>query len=250
MSWGFAFLYFLLSKKAQQLGFAGLLERFRTRASDITLLTSSHNYIQFAVDCLINLQLRKSTRKFFFQRGIQSLRIYNQEVRIYDKQLIFICNDTEQSVRQLSAAISSSTVNFFLTLTCNQKMHPGVEPVLEAINNYFSTSINEIQEHAISSYMSTIVRCWSKSVQYLVKLITYSAENILGKVQKIWGRAEFQTTDGHLPHYYILLWVELGSYDENELIQCSSKSILHWLREMSVNIVPQNEKDLQDLYRL
>ena len=63
-------------------------------------------------------------------------------------------------------------------------------------------------------------------MKYLVNLILHSKTNLLGKVIKIWGRAEFQTTTGNLPHYHILLWVEKGSYDIETLIQCSSATIL------------------------
>ena len=248
------FFIFTCQKKVEKMGFAGLLEHFRTRVADVTLLTSSsHKYIQFAVDCLINLQLNRKHSQTFFQRGIQSLKLYNEEQKLFQRDITFVSFDTEKSVRQLSAAIASSTVNFFLTLTCNQKMHPGVAPILAAIEKRFGTTLEELRINAAYSYMSTIVRCWSRSVQYLINLITYSNENILGKVDKIWGRAEFQSTAGNLPHYHVLLWIKPGTFNTNDLIQCSAKNILSTIRNIahsSLGLVENDEAEIQNLYRL
>ena len=248
------FFIYNCQKNADKMGFAGLIEHFRTRIADVSLLTSSsHRYIQFAVDCLINLQLNRKHSQTFFQRGMQSLNLYGEETKVFQKDITFISNDTEKCVRQLSAAIASSTVNFFLTLTCNQKMHPGVAPITEAIEKSFLQKNDETKKAAISSYMSTLVRCWSRSVQLLVNLLTHSAENILGKIEKIWGRAEFQCTVGNLPHYHILLWIKPGTFDTEDLIKCSSKNILSSIRDIaqsSLGLVENTEKDIQSLYNL
>ena len=113
----------------------------------------------------------ESTLKFFFQRGIQSLQLNKNQPTNFQGDINFLLNDTEKYVRQLSAAMSSSTVNFFLTLTCNQKKHPSVAPLLKAIALCYSDSIEEIRRNAVPSYLSTIVRCWSRSVQYLITLL-------------------------------------------------------------------------------
>ena len=243
-------------KKCASYGFAGLLEHFRTRLTDVTLLTSSNQcYIQFAVDCLMNLQLNRKHTKVFFERGLQSLKLYHEENKLFTKNIFSVTNDSDKCVRQLASAISSMPVTFFLTLTCNQRQHPATTQLWNAINSFYSDCSEEIKKSAFSCYMSTMVRCWSRSVKYLFNLILNSAENILGNVVKIWGRAEFQTTAGNLPHYHILLWVEPGTYDIDKLIQCSEKSILHSLNEIchsELNILsPENVFDVyQNLVRI
>ena len=226
------FLYGSDSKCASY-GFAGLLEHFRTRITDVSLLTTAnHQYIQFAVDCLMNLQLKSMHSKVFFQRGLQSLKLYNEESRLFSKSVTAITNDTEKCVRQLSSAIASMPVTLFLTITCNQRQHPATRQLWEAIGEFYSECSDEIKRAAFCTYMTTMVRCWSRSVKYLFDLFLNSPELIVGKVVKIWGRAEFQTTAGNLPHYHILLWVEPGSYNIDELIQCSEKSILQSLNDI------------------
>ena len=82
-----------------------------------------------------------------------------------------------------------------------------------------------MKKEAVNAYMVTLVRCWSRSVKYFINLLTYSSENLLGSFEKIWDRAEFQTTTGNLPHYHILVWSKSGTYDRNNLVQCSEKAI-------------------------
>ena len=222
------FFLFTSENICKKYGFESLLNHFRTRITDISLATSgSHRYIQFATDCLINMQLRKTHSQEFFRRGIQSLKLNGRNSRTFFRELNFEQNDTEHCVRQLSAAMRDEVVTFFLTLTCNQKHHPGVAPLIHAIKNFYQNCSDEVKYEAINAFMVTLVRCWSRSVRYLINLITYSKENLLGKVFKIWGRAEFQTTAGNLPHYHVLIWSEKGSYDPQDLIQCSEKNILN-----------------------
>ena len=153
-------------------------------------------------------------------------------------------NDTEKCVRQLSSAIASMPVTLFLTITCNQRQHPATKRLWQAIIEFYQDCSEEIKRSAFNSYMTTMVRCWSRTVKHLFDLILNSPEHLLGKVVKIWGRAEFQTTAGNLPHYHILLWVEPGTFNIDELIQCSEKSILHSLHEIcksTLNLIKPEE---------
>ena len=115
-------------KQCSNFGFAGLLEQFRSRLTNITLATSSnHRYIQYITDCLIKLQLRGKHTDIFFKRGIQSLKLYGEDSKGFNK-VNYMLNDTDKCVRQLAAALARDSVSLFLTLTCNQRRHPGVAP--------------------------------------------------------------------------------------------------------------------------
>ena len=225
--------YFLYDsdKFCKKYGFAGLLENFRVRLTDISLSTSSHQrYIQYMADCIINLNLMGKHTNDFFERGLSSLKINNTSTKLF-KKLSFELNDTNCRVKELASAISTEMVSLFLTITCNQKTHPGVAPIIEAIEKFYSDCDQEIKVEAKKTYMSTIVRCWSRSVKYLIDLLLNSRENLVGKVRKIWGRAEFQTTAGNLPHYHILIWVEPNTFS-SENIQCSEKNIFNAFFEL------------------
>ena len=45
--------------------------------------------------------------------------------------------DSDIHVNRLTAACASETPTLFVTLTCNQKDHPGVAPLMKALNSQF-----------------------------------------------------------------------------------------------------------------
>ncbi len=97
-------------------------------------------------------------------------------------------------------------VSLFLTLTCNQREHPGVAPLLKAIDEKFRNACQEVKDSAIQSYMTVILRCWTRTMKYFMEYLVNSKEKFLGTILKMWARAEFQTQARNLPHYHILLW--------------------------------------------
>ena len=79
---------------------------------------------------------------------------------------------------------------------------------------------------AIISHVVTLVRCWSRSVRYFVNLLRFSKEKILGNIKKIWGRAEFQTKAGNLPHYHILFQSSFNPFRSyNEMDEMYEKCV-------------------------
>ena len=75
--------------------------------------------------------------------------------------------------------------------------------------------------------MCTLVRAWSNTVEMLINLLVKSKEKILGQITKIWGRAEFQSTVGNLPHYHVLIWLNPETVDLDNQIQSAQKHI-YW----------------------
>ena len=245
------FFLYATDERCKKLGFVSLLEHFRTRITDVSLLTSSnHRYIQFATDCLVNLKLRGKHTQEYFRRGIQSLNLYGRDIRLFSQQLNFSLTDTECNVRQLAAAFRTQMVTFFLTITCNQRKHPGVGPLLNALDSFYKNCSEEVRREAVNAHLVTLVRCWSRSVRHFVNLLKSSSEGILGKIIKIWGRAEFQTTAGNLPHYHILIWLEPGSYDPDDLIQCSEKHIFQKFSDLfqSTNNPFKTNEEMMSMY--
>ena len=152
------------NKDCQQYELAGLLQHFQTRLTDISLQTSSKlKYIQYMTDCLINLILSGKHSKEYFQRGLQSLTIGNKKLWLFN-EIPFSLNDSDRCVKQLSASLRRSSVNFFVTLTCNQKHHPGVAPLLKAVDEFYLNASEKVKREVKTTYMSTVVRCWPRSI--------------------------------------------------------------------------------------
>ena len=238
--------YFLFGTKSQcnSFCFEDLLSHFRTRLTDSTLLTStSVSYIQFAIDCMINLALGKQHSQVFFRKGLQSLRLGSEKTQLFARDFNFHSIDSERRVRELSAAVAREPPTLFLTLTCNQREHPGIAPLLQKIETYYQNSTEEIKKSAMEGAMCTIVRAWSNTVELLIDFLMKSKEDVLGKITKVWGRAEFQTTAGNLPHYHVLLWLEEPTANFDELIQSAKKHIYG----MMINIFNSNLQIIDSL---
>ena len=236
-------------KACNSFGFQSLLQHFITRITDPTLLTSSNpKYLQYATDALLNLGLKGQLTHDYIKRGIQSIEL-DKPLPQFENSCYNFSSDTEMRVDELAAAMRSNPVTLFLTLTCNQKEHPGVAPLRNPIDASYKNASDEEKTSAAQAYMPTFVRNWSRAVKYLIELLVHSQEFLLGKIVKFWGRAEFQTLAGNLQHYHFLFWLLQGSIDLFDLVQSSEKNILHALLKVadsSLNLI----KDQIQLYEL
>ena len=244
--------YFLYTtkKQCQEFGFEELMNHFKTRLSDLSLLTSSSvQYIQYVVDCMINLALGKQHSLVFFRKGLQSLRLGSERQKLFSRDLNAHSVDCEKRVRELAAAVAREPPTLFLTLTCNQREHPGIAPLLNQIEEKFRDASEEERRAALEGAMCTLVRAWSNTVEMLIDLLVKSKELILGQITKIWGRAEFQSTVGNLPHYHVLIWLNPESVDLDDHIQSAQKHI-YWkmctIFESSLGII-RDYNELQNL---
>ena len=247
------FFLYCNQNKAKQFGFDDLLQHFTTRITDVTLSTSSSiEYIQFAVDTLINLSLGRMHSSNFFKKGLQTLEARNEKIRLFRSEMLYDKKDGEIRLRELVAAVSSDPVDCFLTISCNQIDNPGTRAIMQSIVSNYRSNSDEIKNAAINSIMTTIVRAWSNSVMLLIELLKNTKENIVGVVKKIWARAEFQTTKGNLPHYHILIWCEKGSFSVDNSIQCAKKTIYYKLNQIFTSNLKliSNYEDLSSTYEL
>ena len=130
----------------------------------------------------------KHTREYF-RIVIPTLNFFGRDIRLFSQQLNFLLTDTECKVRQLAAAFRTQIVAFFPTITCNQQKHPGVGPLLNALD-FLSKKLQKLLIKNCSSGNSCPM------------LESSFSEGILGKINKIWGRAKVQTAAGNLPHYH------------------------------------------------
>ena len=100
--------------------------------------------------------------------------------------------DSDVHVNRLGAACASQTPDLFVTFTCNQKEHPGVAEILQAIYEIYGNTTAEELKEQLQAYMVIIVRCWTRTIELLIDYLRYSDEQTLGQILKVWGRAEFR----------------------------------------------------------
>ena len=207
-------------------GFYSLFDHCRTRLTDLSLLTSSSpQYIQLIVDALINCSLGSEHSRTFFKKGLQSLQLDGNRVSVFTKELNRFTTDSDMRVSQLTAAMTSDPAQLFLTFSDNQKNFPGLSPTFEANRSQFQGQSEEIITSSVSSILTTLSIAWSNAINFLLQLLMHSKENIIGPVRELWARAEFQTTQGNLPHHHVLICLNPNSADLDDLIKCLKKSI-------------------------
>ena len=223
-----------------KLEFDGLHEHLRLRLKDGTLLTSSNlAYIMYAFDCVLNLSLTKCHTNQFFKRGLQTITIGKykpQQLTSTESVLKMDSVDSDVHVNRLGTACATETPDLFVTFTCNQKEHPGVAEIVQAIYELYGNASTEELKEVLQAYMVIIVRCWTRTIELLIDYLRFSDERILGEILKVWGRAEFQSAAANLQHYHILFWLKNLTEDIINKIQCAHKHVFYEFQKLfSVN---------------
>ena len=210
--------------------FDGLHEHMRLRLKDSTLLTSSNlAYIMYAFDSVLNLSLTKCHTNQLFKRGLQTISIGKyrpHQLTSTESVLKMDSVDSDVHVNRLGTACASETPDLFVTFTCNQKEHPGVAEVVQAIYEVYGNATTAELKEVLQAYMVIIVRCWTRTIELLIDYLRYSEEHILGEILKVWGRAEFQSAAANLQHYHILFWLKNVDEDVIDKIACAQKHVL------------------------
>ena len=116
--------------------------------------------------------------------------------------------NSDVHVNRLGAACASETPDLFVTFTCNQKEHPGVAELVQAIFKLYGNDTTDELKEVLQAYMVIIVRCWTRTIELLIDYLRYSDEQNLGQISKVWDRAELQSAAANLQHYHILFWLE------------------------------------------
>ena len=213
-------------------------EHLRLRLKDASLLTSANlSYIMYAFDCVLNLSLTKCHTNQFFKRGLQTITVGKHRPRQLtstESVLKMGSVDSDVHVNRLGTACASETPYLFVTFTCNQKEHPGVAEIVQAIYSLYGSATTAELKEILQSYMVIIVRCWTRTIELLIDYLRFSDEHILGEIINVWGRAEFQSAAANLQHYHILFWLKNSVDDVLDKIQCAQKHVFHAFKQLFI----------------
>ena len=160
-----------------------------------------------------------------FQLTLDSIRVLTPLTTQFANEISnmkFDKADTRVNVNQLAAAMATETPHAFVTITANFKQTPGLSQLYCAVETTFACAEDEIKKAAVQSCMVIGLRIWEHFMELFLNYLQKSYENILDRILKIWGRAEFQTSEGNYPHYQILLRID-NVDDLEQIIQCSEK---------------------------
>ena len=247
--------YFLYHEQKfnDKINFASFYDHFISRITNLELAASGNiNYSYMLIDSLLNLNLNHCLTSNFFKRGIQNIEI--KGIPLQQKEgpaRKYSLTDSTKNVCELSAAMRDKCATLFFTITLNMKKHPGIAPIYQAIENKFSHKNSEEYKSAMQSYMPTILRMWSMTVEFLIDYLLNSTEKILGEIIDFWGRCEFQTLIGNVPHYHFLLWLQENDFDVLQKLVASTKRHLMFhfenLFTSEIDII-RNKDDIDGLF--
>jgi predicted GIY-YIG superfamily endonuclease len=210
-------------------GFASLIDHFRSRITNTSLLTSTNNnYIAFCFDNFLNLQTRQSHTRMILHRGLWNCGLGKSITSDSNGTMYNV--DSIQSrpiVNKLAAAVAEEQATYFYTHTCNQEEHFGIREIKKWIDSsdleniilskfgkmqYLKENILRYQEELrtsiIQSAAVSILRNWMEVSSIWMNYLKNSKEKPLGKITRIWWRHEYQETKGNLSHIHALLWVD------------------------------------------
>ena len=129
--------------------------------------------------------------------------------------------DSDIHVNSLTAACVSETPTLFVPLTCNQKDHPGIAPLMKELHIQFGNQPGEQLRLKLEAYMSVFLRCWTRTVELLLKYLQLPEEHILGDIIRLWARSEFQSLSANLQHCHMLLWLKHRLWNWAVLPMCA-----------------------------
>ena len=186
------------------------------------------DHMCFYFDQLGNMTLNKYHSRDVFQRGFVVDDKSNSGMSIRDKGTSELAEsiDSRQMVQNLSASQQYIKYTWFLTLTANQREHPGISHLhhwkssmkwTRNIKNFDSLSYfekNEFKRAMEQAYGTHLYGNWY-SVKYI--LLHYIKErcSILGTVLAIFARDEYQKNVGNISHNHLILAVDKRSMNKN-----------------------------------
>jgi hypothetical protein len=203
----------------QQHRFANVKSQLKARLKNSELpFASDTGYLCFACDIDLNQSLRGQDSRLVLNRGFTnvdySITNPNSPEPCYSDSI-----DHRPTVHKLAAALARKEATYFLTLTCNEKLHFGMrnlkawidsDEVLEAygLDLHSCTELQKkhMKDEITKAAMFPMLRQWREVSKLYCSYIFHSHEEPLGRVDKYWYRYEFEDSKGAQPHIHMILW--------------------------------------------
>ena len=215
-------------------GLASLAEHHSIRMMDSNLLTSKQNaYWHYLFDLTLNQQLNRCSSALVFKRGLEFLLENedtdksNSDWHAKESQLPMDEAESTRRVKELACLLKKGSWTYFVTLTVNDAETPGIRKITEAILRYSECPGAPSLEDLTVAYLPFLLRIWFRFVSVLLQELIMRNDKIIGKVQNLFYRFEFQEAGakGNKPHCHMGVTLEPEPKDVScARISCMSKS--------------------------
>ena len=180
-------------------GLASLGEHHSIRMMDSDLLTSKQNaYWHYLFDLTLNQQLNRCSSALIFKRGLEFLLENedtdksNSDWHAKESQLPMDEAESTRRVKELACLLKKGSWTYFVTLTVNDAETPGIRKITEAILRYSECLGAPSLEDLTDAYLPFLLRVWFRFVSVLLQELIMRNDKIIGKVQNLFYRFEFQ----------------------------------------------------------
>ena len=220
----------LLAYAGSRHGFASPKDHIRTRMTSYSSSSSSNQrYLSFLFDIATNLTLNRQDTRIILNRGlVAASNEIGLDVNHKDSSGLHDSIDSKQMVRNLCASQKNYTMHYFLTFTCNQKLHFGTSPIKNWIDgdewkhcfmNFFNRphwEQQEIHNQLIQAAGPLLLRNWLETRIFLIEYLRGSESSPYFPAECIFVRDEYQDHKGNLPHIHMMISVKLGDLNSEQ----------------------------------
>lgn len=200
---------FMLNTSNSSMSFlASAAEHYLLRMKDGDLLTSKENiYWHYLFDISLNTKLQNNSSVLVFKRGFEFLlekdSLNSGECLKHFSKLPMDEYESVRRVKELACLLKKGSWSYFMTLTINETFTPGVRKITQAIKESARGDDDEFSE-LTDSYLPFILRAWERFVRFFLQELIMRNDHIIGKVQNMFYRFEFQGAGakGNKPHVH------------------------------------------------
>jgi len=183
-------------------------EHYLIRMKDGDLLTSKeYIYWHYLFDVKLNSKLKHDSSVLVFKRGFEFLlekdSLKSGECIKHFNKLPMDEFESVRCIKELACLLKKGNWSYFMTLTCNDMHTPGVAEITQAIRNFSNGDDVKLAE-LTDSYLPFILRAWERFVRLFVQELLLRNDDIVGKVQNLFGRFEWQSagSPGNKCHFH------------------------------------------------
>jgi hypothetical protein len=182
-----------------------LNEHLKVRVRDMFSDTGRNPaYLHFIFDVLVNQVFQNTTTNIFRDKGLEFIPQVKNMAKEFETSLSYDEVTASQRKKELSHMIREGKWDYFLTITCNDTLSPGVSQISKAIKHRHLRGDAAAQVRLTQECQPLMVSCWRRTVNLFFDYLLESKENMLGDVDKIFMRWEFQSAGafGNKPHVH------------------------------------------------
>jgi predicted GIY-YIG superfamily endonuclease/DNA replication protein DnaC len=185
--------------------FGSLKEHMKVRIRDNLCFTSTYPpYLHFWFDVVVNNALSHTTASMITNRGLEFVPQLREKAVSKECFFSFDEDTSSKKKKELSYLIREGRWDYFVTLTANDTLSPGLCKIQAAMEKIAEGDSNKLLM-LDQEYQNVKVKSWRRTIQALQRYFMESPDQVLGPIKTYFLRYEFQSKGsvGNKPHIHM-----------------------------------------------